>query len=284
MTTTSLCTVKELQQICAAIVEGRDAESDAREIVAAVLDVNRSWPALHPDEIVAEEAAAEMLSAARMRATGAPIQYCVGKAAFRHLVLRVTPSVLIPRPETEMLVDLVLSRLTGGSIADIGTGSGAIALSLATEGEYDRVIATDISLEALEAAKENAAALKERIRGTLEFRRGSLLEPLRGETLDAVVSNPPYIAEPEMAELPPSVRDWEPEVALQSGSEGLDATRQIVAGAPDVLRHGGFLALEVDSRRAERTADILHVDGRYHQIEIIADLTGRNRFAIARRR
>lgn len=269
---------------CADVVGGAEAERDSREIVSAVLGVARSWPALHAGETVLEDAMAESLFAAKMRAQGAPIQYCVGKAAFRHLTLRVDGSVLIPRPETELLVEIVLARTPGGLIVDIGTGSGAIAIALATEGSYELVIATDISDEALEVARENAAACAGGIRGALEFRQGSLLAPVRGEALDAVVSNPPYIADAEMGELPRSVREWEPEAALRSGIDGLDATREIIAGAPDVLRAGGLLALEVDTRRAERTADILKADGRYQEIEIIADLTGRQRFAAARRR
>lgn len=276
--------VEELVEIFAGVIGGEEGDADAREILSAVLEVNRSWPELHPNVSVDEAAAARALFAAKMRATGAPIQYCVGKAAFRHLDLYVNRSVLIPRPETEMLVDLVLSRVPGGSIADIGTGSGAIALALATEGDYDCVIATDTSVGALEVARENAKALGGRVRGTFEIRPGSFLEPLDGEVLDAIVSNPPYIADREMAELPEGVRDWEPEGALRSGPDGLDATRQIIAGAPGVLRPGGLIALEIDSRRAERTADILQVDGRYDELEIIADLTGRKRFAVARRR
>jgi protein-(glutamine-N5) methyltransferase, release factor-specific len=277
-------TVGEMVRICAGVIGGSEAEAEAREIMASVLNVSRSWPDLHSDQSVDEDATAESLFAARMRATGAPIQYCVGKAAFRHLTLVVNRSVLIPRPETEMLVDIVLSRAGEGTVADVGTGSGAIALALATEGQYDRVFGTDVSVDALEVARENAIALASQIKGAFELRSGSLLEPLRGETVDAIVSNPPYIADDEMEALPESVRDWEPVLALESGPEGLDATAQIIAGAPEVLRRGGLLALEVDSRRGERTADILKGDGRYEGIEILADLAGRDRFAVARRR
>jgi release factor glutamine methyltransferase len=279
-----LQTVGEVVEICAGVIGGDDGLGDAREILAAVLDVNRSWPALHPNESVSEEATAEALSASRMRATGMPMQYSLGKAAFRHLTLSVDQRVLIPRPETEMLVDIVLDRAPRGTIADVGTGSGAIALALATEGDYERVIATDVSADALAVAKENALRYADRIKGIFAVEAGSLLEPLRTETLDALVSNPPYIAEDEMAALPDEVRDWEPRGALASGPDGLSATTEIIANAPAVLRRGGLLALEVDCRRAERTADILKADNRYEKIEIVADLTGRPRFVAARRR
>jgi release factor glutamine methyltransferase len=279
-----LITVGELVDTCAGVIGGDDGLRDAREILAAVLDVSRSWPALHSGESVSEQATAEAVFASRMRATGKPMQYSVGKAAFRHLTLAVDERVLIPRPETEMLVDIVLDRVRRGTIADIGTGSGAIALALATEGDYDRVIATDLSADALAVAKQNAARYADRIKGSFEFGVGSLLEPLRMETLDAVVSNPPYIADDEMAGLPEEVRDWEPRGALASGPDGLAATTEIIANAPGVLGRGGLLALEVDCRRAERTADILKADNRYEKIEIVADLTGRPRFVAARRR
>lgn len=277
-------TVEELARICAEILGGADADKESREILAAVLDVARSWPALHSRDTVGEEAAAEAVLASRKRAKGIPLQYAVGKAPFRHLTLRVDQRVLIPRPETETLVDLVLKAVPRGNVADVGTGSGAIAIALATEGAYHSVVATDVSREALAVARENAARYGAEIRGTLEFREGSLLAPLAGERFDAVVSNPPYIAAGEMESLPPEVRNWEPHLALLGGNDGLDAIRDIVREARTVLRPGGLLALEVDTRRADSTADIFRTDGEYEKIEITADLTGRPRFVSARRR
>lgn len=278
-------TVGRLLADCAAKLGGNSAgQSDAREIVSAVLGVSRSWPSMNADKRVCARHASEALSAAATRATGAPIQYAIGRAPFRHLMLDVDRRVLIPRPETEMLVDIVLARVKGGTIADVGTGSGAIALALAMEGAFDRVIATDISEGALEVARGNAARNGEALRAPVEFRQGSLLAPLAGESLDALVSNPPYISDAEMDELPAEVREWEPENALRSGADGLDATRMIISQAVEVLKPGGLIALEVDSRRGGRTADILNADGRYEKIEITADLTGRERFVTALRR
>lgn len=278
-------TVGRLLDDCVALLGGgANARLDAREILAAVLEVNRSWPSTHLAGAVSDTARDEVLRAASVRATGAPLPYAVGRGAFRHLSLFVDGGVLIPRPETEVLVDLVHARLSGGSVADVGTGSGAIALSLATEGKFDRVIATDISAAALAVARTNAARYSSQIHGDLELRLGSLVEPLAGEVLDAIVSNPPYITDDEMGLLPAGVSNWEPEIALKSGPDGLDATRGLIATAPAVLARGGLLAIEVDSRRAGRAADILNADGRYDEIEILPDLTGRPRFVAARRR
>jgi release factor glutamine methyltransferase len=279
-----LFTVEELVRICAGVAAGADAENEAREIIAAVLNVTRSWPTVHPHAIVGEEATAEALFASRMRAQGMPLQYAVGKAPFRHLMLAVDKRVLIPRPETEVLVDLVLKAVPTGSIADIGTGSGAIAVSLATEGAYERVVATDVSRDALEVARDNAGRYETELRGPIDFREGSLVIPLGADLFDAIVSNPPYIAEDEMDSLPPEVRDWEPHLALVSGKDGLDAVREITRASHRNLKPGGLLALEVDTRRAERAADILKADGNYEKIEITADLTGRPRFVSGRRR
>jgi release factor glutamine methyltransferase len=239
---------------------------------------------MNAGSVVNEEKTAEALLASRMRASGMPLQYAVGKAAFRHLILSVDRRVLIPRPETEMLVDLAMRRAPGGSVADIGTGSGAIAISLATEGAYERVFATDVSAGALEVARENADRYREALRAPIELREGSLLAPLAGEKLDAIVSNPPYIAAGEMESLPPEVRDWEPHLALVSGEDGLDCVREIARGAHGVLRAGGLLALEVDTRRAEGAAGILRAESEYVGIEITADLTGRPRFVSGLRR
>ena len=208
-----------------------------------------------------------------------PFAYAVGRAAFRHLTLAVSERVLIPRQETEQLVDLVLERRSNGVVADVGTGSGAIALALAAEGRFDKVMATDVSADAIAVATENARALGL----TVEFRSGDLLAPLVGERLDVLVSNPPYIAFDEAATLPPSVRDWEPSHALFSGNQGLDATRRIVGDAPALLCSGGLLALEVDCRRALQVAELVATNGAFERVAVHQDLMGRDRFVLAAR-
>jgi release factor glutamine methyltransferase len=264
-----------------------EADREARWLVAAVLD-------LAPGELgrllsvgshapAATQARIEV--AAQRRASGEPMAYCVGTAPFRHLVLNVDQRVLIPRPETEIVVGEAL-RLTashpGGIAVDIGTGSGAIALSLATEGRFERVIATDLSDDALAVAAANAArvAAAEPEAAPVEFRQGADLAPLRGVRARVIVSNPPYIAYSEVAALPRSVRDWEPTVALVAADEGMARYAAILAGAHELLEPLGWVVFEVDARRAQRTAALATTAG-YQQVQVVRDLTGRERVVLA---
>ena len=261
------------------------ARDEARDIVAAVLDVPRSWPVVNRDALIDATAVGEARRAVAARLRGAPFAYAVGRAAFRYLTLAVDPRVLIPRQETEILVDLVLEAENGGrgTVVDVGTGSGAIALALATEGQFDRVIATDVSRDALAVAESNAAFLRDDLRAPVDFLHGSRLAPVSGLRVHAIVSNPPYIAFGELDELPPSVRDWEPPLALLSGEHGLATTRAIIREASPVLEPGGLIAFEVDTRRASLVAEALAADGSYREVSVHLDLTGRERFVLARR-
>ncbi|MGH7624539.1 MAG: peptide chain release factor N(5)-glutamine methyltransferase [Gemmatimonadaceae bacterium] len=262
-----------------------DARREAADIIAALMDAPRFWAGMHDAEIVAEAMRCTAREAARRRALGAPFAYAVGRSAFRHLTLLVDERVLIPRAETEELVDAVLDRLdgnVGGVVVDVGTGSGAIALALATEGRFLRVIGTDVSLGALAVARTNATRLC--TAGTaVEFRHGSLLQPVRGLRTRAIVSNPPYIAYEEAAALPESVRNWEPPIALFSGDAGMAATRAIIRAAADVLEPGGLLALEVDARRAALAAEAALATGCYRDVTVRLDLAGRERILLANR-
>jgi release factor glutamine methyltransferase len=287
-TTLPIGTIGDLLAGCTAMLESvgiREPQREARDIIAAVLDVPRFWAAANSVADASPEVAVSVIRAANARADGAPLAYAVGRASFRHITLGVDERVLIPRVETEILVERVLERCGPDTrrIADIGTGSGAIALSLAFEREFDLVIATDISLDALVVASENAASLENVLKSGVQFRHGSLLAPLAGEKLDAVVCNPPYISFAEIAELPRDVRDWEPSVALLCPEDGLSVTRQLIRLAPSVLEPGGFLALEVDTRRAGTVAEMIAVDGRYSGVEVLLDLTGRERFVFGTR-
>ena len=261
------------------------AADEARDIVAAVLDVPRFWPTTHRDARLDPTAIEEAWRAASARVRGAPFAYAVGRAAFRYLTLAVDERVLIPRQETEVLVDLVLQAEAGGRgvVVDVGTGSGAIALALASEGAFDAVIATDVSLDALAVAERNAAFLRDDLRVPVDFLHGSLLAPVRDRRVRAIVSNPPYIAFGEIEELPASVRDWEPPLALLSADGGLAATRAIVRDAWTVLEPGGLLAMEVDTRRASLVAEAVASHGAYRDVAVHLDLTGRERFVLARK-
>ncbi|MGI9078209.1 MAG: peptide chain release factor N(5)-glutamine methyltransferase [Gemmatimonadaceae bacterium] len=263
----------------------RNSRREATDLVAAILDVPRLWPAVCLQQIVSPAIVSRAVCAAERRASGAPFAYAVGRAAFRHLTLEVDDRVLIPRQETEVLVEAVLNRAAtaGGLAVDIGTGSGAIALSLASEGRFDRVIGTDVSAGALAVALANACRLASSLHSPVEFRPGAFLAPVADLRARLVVSNPPYIALAEATALPPGVRDWEPPVALFSGPDGMAATAQIVRDAALVLEPFGLLALEVDSGRAALAARIAADTAHYHDIAILPDLSGRDRILLATR-
>jgi release factor glutamine methyltransferase len=278
-------TVSALVHDVARRLGAEDSVREAREIVAALLDVPRHWPILHENRWLDAAVWRQARAAAAKRAAGAPQAYAVGKASFRSLTLNVDERVLIPRPETEQLVALVLERaVSGGTVIDVGTGSGAIAIALATEGRFDRVIGADLSRDALEVARANAA----RIGAPVQFVCSDLLSgcsvPRYRSPITAVVSNPPYITFNEAHQLPASVRDWEPAVALFSPQEGLAVTARLVRQAAARLAPRGLLALEVDARRASQVAELVSRDQRYERIDVHLDLAGRERFVLATRR
>jgi release factor glutamine methyltransferase len=260
------------------------ARADARDLIAAILDKPRFWPSANPtlelDEPIVDFA---RVATNRLR-EGMPFQYAVGKASFRHLTLHVDRRVLIPRPETELIVDLLLTFAATGTAADVGTGSGAIALSLAAEGRFDHVVATDLSGDALEVARGNLERIPAEKRAIVEFRQGNLLGPLRGESFRAIVSNPPYISPLEAGDLPDSVRSWEPPLALFSDEDGMAAIRAIVREAPQLLEPGGVLVLEIDARRAALARACAETEAHLRDVELRMDLTGRERFLVARRK
>lgn len=286
-------TVADLSDELASVLpDGQSNESRkiAKEILAALLDVPGSWVILNKYAPLDAALVRAAHVAAHRLVAGAPFAYAVGRAPFRNLNLHVDSRVLVPRPETEVLVSEILTRFRAsrtdthwGVAVDIGTGSGAIALSLATEGHFTRVIATDISLDALEVAKRNAILATPDRRCSVEFRSGSLMGPVKGTKASLLVSNPPYVTFGEADKLPQSVRSWEPPMALLSGSSGLDATAAIVQGGVELLEGGGLLALEVDERRASLVADMVMAETAYVDIGVGLDLTGRERFVFASR-
>lgn len=270
-----------------------NSREEARDLVAATLEVPRLALVRRESEDTDPAVVTAVWAAVQRRRVGMPLAYAVGRAAFRHLTLVVDPRVLIPRPETELLVDIVLTETCpsdarrgagrSGVVVDVGTGSGAIALALATEGHYAKVIGTDVSSDALAVARGNAARLGGADTARVDFRPGSYLAPVHERGVQAVVSNPPYISFAEGEVLPASVREWEPTVALLAGGEGMAPTAAIVREAAVVLAPGGLLALEADERRATLAAELVFADGRYDNVSVRRDLTGRERFVVARR-
>jgi len=225
--------------------------------------------------------------AVERRSSGVPFAYAVGRTGFRTLDLKLDPRALIPRPETEGLVDLVLGHLratcnvqrgTWGALADIGTGCGCIALALAVEGAFERVIAVERSADAAALARENVALVRPPV--PVEVREGDLLTPLAGQRYRAIVSNPPYLTEAEHAELDPAVRLFEPREALVSGVDGLTATRALLADARALLAPDGFVALEIDERRADAVR-ALALRHDWSRVAVYDDLFGRPRFLLA---
>lgn len=225
--------------------------------------------------------------ALQRRIRGEPFQYVVGETGFRKLDLKVDGRALIPRPETEGLVQLVLDwghRRTGaaandwGVAVDVGTGAGCIALSLATEGRFARVFATDISSSALELAKLNVEAVSPAT--PIELREGPLLAPLGDMLVDVVVSNPPYISADEYALLDSGVRDFEPRDALFGGTDGMHHTCAILECAVDRVAEDGLIALEVDSTRADAVVEHASRLG-WSEVRLVDDLFGRTRFFLA---
>jgi release factor glutamine methyltransferase len=291
VTSTSTLTLAALADEMAGLLAprlGAEATHEARELLAALHDMPRHWPSLARDTAVNDATRQRARAAASRRASGAPLQYAAGRAAFRHLTLDVDERVLIPRPETEQLVEIVLeltrAAAAGGVAVDVGTGSGAIALALASEASFAHVIGTDVSLDALAVAHANALRCAGALRANVELRHGSLLGPVFERGLCAVVSNPPYIAFDEASSLPAGVRDWEPSVALFSGAQGMATTAGLVRDAAPALAAGGLLALEVDARRASLVAELVASHGMYAEVRVLLDLTGRERFVVARRR
>jgi release factor glutamine methyltransferase len=242
------------------------------------------------DQPATERGVAHLDAMLARLATGEPLQYVLGRWGFRHLDLVVDRRVLIPRSETETVVEVALQRARSmhGPIicADLGTGSGAIGLSLASELPLDGVTVwmTDRSMDALDVARANAAGLG-RAAANVRLAHGqwfeALPEELRGH-LAVVVSNPPYVADDDH-ELESIVREWEPAIALFGGIDGLDEIRRLAAEAPHWLRPDGWLILEIGSAQGPHVGELLRRAG-FDDVEIAPDLHGRDRVATARRR
>jgi release factor glutamine methyltransferase len=262
--------------------------AEAEELLGRLLDLRRADLYLEPDFEIAPHEWERFEQWVARRAAGEPLQYITGRAAFRDLDLTVDPRVLVPRPETEGLVEAVLEALRADSarwpaprVLDLGTGSGAVALSLAHECPQARVTATDASVGALEVARDNARRLG--LEGRVTFLAGAWFDAVGDDDrFEAVVSNPPYVAAHEWPALPADVRR-EPHGALVGGESGLDDLRVIVEEAPRHLVAGGVLALELAEQRAAEVAAWFEGAYDWREAQLLSDLAGRPRVLIARR-
>lgn len=273
-------TLQGLLESAGQLLAAAGVPESRREAIRLWSDLGRlpvATTVLARGESVAEELAVGYLAAVGQRAAGVPLAYVTGWSGFRRLILATDKRALIPRPETEGLVEVALARVRGGIAADIGTGSGAIALALADEGAFEQVLAVDLSEEALALARSNGA----RLGLTVEWLAGDLVTPLEGRQVDLLISNPPYLTEAEYAALDVSVRDYEPLLALPSGVDGLTATRRLLVEGRAVMESDGWIALEVDCRRAAATAALAEGFG-WRDITVLDDLFGRARYVLAR--
>ncbi|MGY6632493.1 MAG: peptide chain release factor N(5)-glutamine methyltransferase [Alkalilacustris sp.] len=255
-----------------------DAAGDARRLVAHALEMTAARLAVAGGDPVPAGAAARLEAALAARCARQPVAQITGRRAFWRQEFEVTPDVLDPRPETELLVAVALEgRFV--RVIDLGTGSGCILLSLLAERPEARGLGIDRCSRALAVARRNAARLGLEDRATL--RAGDWWAGVTG-TFDLIVSNPPYLAAAELADLAPEVRDWEPQAALSPGGDGLDAYRAIAAGAADRLAPGGRLAVEIGPTQAAPVAALLRAQG-LGSADLRRDLDGRPRVLVVAR-
>ncbi|HEV2710051.1 MAG TPA: peptide chain release factor N(5)-glutamine methyltransferase [Edaphobacter sp.] len=261
------------------------AHRDAELLLLHVLQLDRAALLAYPMRPLTEQQLAIYQGAIVRRLGHEPIQYITGQQEFFGLALKVTPATLIPRPETEHLVEAVLERLSADRplrLLDIGTGTGAIALALATHLPHAQVTALDLSAEALEVARGNATA--HYLEARVDFLLSDLLAGLplndRAAAFDAIVSNPPYIPESDRAELHPQVRDFEPAQALFAGSRGLDIYRRLIPQAYAALKPGGWLALEIGHGQRDELAIFLES---WSNLSFVDDLQQIPRVALAQK-
>jgi release factor glutamine methyltransferase len=240
---------------------------EARLLLAHATGFSEASVLAHPERTLPAEAEAKFLDFAARRARGEPIAYLLGEKEFYGLPLAVNPAVLIPRPETELLVELALARKPA-TVLDLGTGSGAIALAVKKHLPRSRVVAVESSAAALAVAQRNAVKLGLEV----ELRHGQWFKPVAGERFDLVVSNPPYVAEGD-AHLAQGDLRFEPRSALVSGPDGLDALREITRGAPAYLNPGGWLLVEHGFGQDKAVRELLQESG-FGEINTWPDLAG----------
>jgi len=254
---------------------------DAEVLLASILEKNRSHLHAWPEKILPQETCTRFHQLVKRRVCGEPVAYLTGQREFWSLPLSVSTDTLIPRPETETLVTLALGKIPADRclhIADLGTGSGAVALAIAHERPQCRIVATDMSAKALEIATGNASRLGI---SNISFRQGNWCDPLPGEPCDLILSNPPYIEEQDVHLEQGDVR-FEPRGALAAGPDGMDDLSRIIACARPCLREDGWLMLEHGYNQADRVKKQLSEHG-YREISSHRDATGLDRVCLGRK-
>jgi len=244
---------------------------------------NLAWLIAHQEEALAPENAAALRDLVLRRCAGEPIQYMTGETEFYGLAFHVNRAVLIPRPETEHLVEKAIAAAAGlerPRILDVGTGSGAIAIALAAKLPAAQIVATEISVAALEVARQNAE--RHGVADRVLFLEGDLLAPVTSRQFDVIVSNPPYVAQTDRNSLSVEVRDFEPAQALFAGNEGLAVYRRLIPAAFGALASGGFVALEIGFGQQAAVSVLLAKAG-FKDAEFTPDLQGIPRVVSARR-
>ncbi|MBP2651083.1 MAG: prmC [Firmicutes bacterium] len=257
---------------------------DAEVLLSHVLRQERIYLYVNFDQPLEAEELSRYRELVKRRASREPVAYILGWKEFMGLKFNVSPAVLIPRPDTEILVEYALKRLGGKNkpdVLDVGTGSGAIVVSVLSKALEAKGWAVDISREAIAIAETNAATWG--VAERLEFKLGDLFIPVRGQTFDAVLSNPPYISLAEMVELAPEL-GYEPKNALTDGRDGLGFYRKLVAQGAAYLKPGGFLALEVGAGQAEKVVALADGISGLKVVDIVKDYAGIDRVVVLERR
>ena len=265
-----------------------NAVQEARWLLAHVLEMKHHELASRSEQPVTAEQLARVISVVRRRESREPLQYILGSQEFCGLDFSVTPAVLIPRPETELLIQETLREgglVEGAVLVDVGTGSGCLAVTLATILSGMRIFALDCSHDALGIAKENAE--RHGVSDKIIWLEGDLLSPLReysvAGAVDAIISNPPYITEAEWAGLQPEVRDYEPRRALLAGSQGIEFHERLIHGAKEFLAPGGLLVMELGQGQSSPVRRVAEEAGGYTGLQTVQDAAGIERVLIARR-
>ena len=256
-------------------------------LLGHILKKERIYLISHDDEFISVRDYEEFIDCINKRISGIPLQYITGSQEFMALNFYVNPSVLIPRPETEILVEEVLkyiSNISGNNnvyVLDIGTGSGCISVSISYNSKRSIITSVDISKDALQTAKRNIQ--KHGVEDTIHLIESNLFERLTKQQFDVIVSNPPYIPTEIITGLQTEVKDYEPMWALDGGNDGLDCLRRIIDEAYCYLKSGGFLAFEVGHDQAQKVAELIAKNEEYINIRIVKDYSGIERIVTANR-